>query len=68
MRNKWVNVSGIIPHSLYAILCCLVYWLNAIDSQNNYVAELKSLFNKYPTVNPSAMGFTNGWMQEDLWK
>lgn len=68
MRNKWVNVSGIIPHSLYAILCCLVYWLNAIDSQNNFVAELKSLFNKYPTVNPSAMGFTNGWMQEDLWK
>ncbi|MCR5695992.1 MAG: Abi family protein [Marinilabiliaceae bacterium] len=68
MRNAWVNVTGIAPTSCYAILCCLVYWLNAIDPQNSFVVELKSLFAKYPTVKPSAMGFTNGWEHEDLWK
>lgn len=68
MRNAWVNVTGIAPTSCYAILCCLVYWLNAIDSQNNFATELKSLFTKYPTVNPSAMGFTQNWQQEPLWR
>lgn len=68
MPNAWVNVTGIAPTSCYAILCCLVYWLNAIDPQNSFVVELKSLFAKYPTVKPSAMGFTNGWEHEDLWK
>jgi len=56
------------PNKIYPQLCCLVYWLNAIDRQNNCVAELKTLLLKYPIVNPSAMGFTSGWEQEDLWK
>ena len=42
MRNAWVNVSGVAPTSLYAILCCIVYWLNNIDPQNTFVSELKT--------------------------
>ena len=68
MRNAWVNVSGIAPTSLYAILCCIVYWLNNIDPRNTFVAELKSLLSKFPTVNPAAMGFPQGWVNEPLWK
>ena len=68
MPNAWIADLSFNPNKLYPQLCCLAYWLNAIDSQNNFATELKSLFAKYPTVNPSAMGFTIGWAQEDLWK
>lgn len=68
MRNAWVNVSGIAPTSLYAILCCIAYWLRSIDPQTTFAADLKTLIAKYPTVSPSAMGFTQGWEQEPLWQ
>jgi abortive infection bacteriophage resistance protein len=68
MRNPWVNVSGIAPTSLYAILCCITYWLNGIDSQSTFVADLKALLAKYPSVRPSAMGFPKDWEQEPLWQ
>ena len=68
MRNPWVSVSGIAPTSLYAILCCIAYWLNGIDAQSTFVADLKALLAKYPSVRPSAMGFPNDWEQEPLWQ
>ena len=68
MRNAWINVNGIAPYSLYAILCCIVYWLNNIDPQNTFVSELKILLSKFPTVHPSAMGFPQGWDNEPLWR
>ena len=68
MRNPWVSVSGIAPTSLYAILCCIAYWLNGIDAQSTFVADLKALLAKYPLVRPSAMGFPNDWEQEPLWQ
>lgn len=67
MHGAWVNVSGVAPTSLYAILCCIVYWLNNIDPKNTFVTEFKTLLSKFPTVNPSAMGFPQGWDNEPLW-
>ena len=57
MRNPWINVNGIVQTSPYAIFCCIAYWLNGIDAQNSFAADLKALLAKYPTVSPSAMGF-----------
>lgn len=68
MRNAWVNVNDIAPTSLYAILCCIVYWLNNIDPKNTFAADLKKLLSKFPTVNPGAMGFPNGWNNEAMWR
>ena len=31
------------------------------------VADLKALLVKYPTADPAAMGFPQGWRQEPLW-
>lgn len=50
------------------MLCCIAYWLRAIDPQTMFVADLKALLARYPTVSPSAMGFSNGWEQEPLWQ
>lgn len=68
LHNAWINVSGIAPYSLYAILCCIAYWLRGIDPQTTFVADMKALLAKYPTISPSAMGFPKGWRQEPLWQ
>ena len=67
MRHEWVDVSGIVSNSPYAIFCCIAYWLNAIDPQNTFASDFKALLAKYPTVNPAAMGCPQGWNQEPLW-
>lgn len=68
MHYPWVNVKGVAPTSLYAILCCIAYWLQGIDPQNTFVADLKAMLMKYPTVTPSAMGFPQSWQDEPLWQ
>lgn len=68
LHNAWINVSGIAPYSLYAILCCIAYWLRGIDPQTSFVTDMKALLAKYPTISPSAMGFPKGWRQEPLWQ
>jgi abortive infection bacteriophage resistance protein len=68
MRNPWVDVADIVQTSPYAIFCCIAYWLRGIDPQTTFVADLKALLGKYPTVSPLAMGFVAGWEQEPLWQ
>lgn len=68
MRHPWINVNGIAPTSLYAILCCIAYWLHSIDPQTTFAADLKALLRKYPTVSPSAMGFMQNWELKPLWQ
>ena len=55
------------PDKIYPQLCCIAYWLNAIDQKNTFVADFKALLTKYPTVDTAAMGFPRGWQQEPLW-
>ena len=68
MHHPWINVNGIAPYTLYAILCCIAYWLHGIDPHTTFVTDLKVLLARYPTVNPSAMGFGPNWEQEPLWQ
>ena len=68
MQNAWVNVSEVAPTSLYAILCCIAYWLYNIDNQSTFATDLKALLAKYPTINLSAMGFPQDWNTENLWR
>ena len=68
LEKPWINVAGIVPTTPYALFCCIVYWLNAIDASNTFVQEFKTLLAKYPTVDAAAMGFPNRWQQEPLWQ
>jgi abortive infection bacteriophage resistance protein len=65
--RKWLTDFAFPPDKLYPQLCCIAYLLGSINTQNTFVAELKTLFAKYPTINLSAMGFSQGWEQEPLW-
>ena len=68
LRNAWVNVDGVVQTSPYALFCCIAYWLNGIDAQNTFAADMKALLAKCPTVDAAAMGFPQGWAGEPLWR
>ena len=67
-RNPWISNYPSQPFKFYPILCCIAYWLNSINHQNTFVQDFKSLLTKYPSVQPSMMGFPNGWENEPLWE
>ena len=68
LRNAWIKDTNTPFNKLYAQLCCMAYWYNAIDPQNTFTADIKELLLKYPIVDPAAMGFVKNWQDEPLWK
>lgn len=68
VRGNWLNNTGIDPNRLYAVLCCVAYWIVAISGNRNFVCELKKLLSSYPTADTRAMGFPVDWQEEPLWK
>lgn len=68
MRAAWVDVSAVDPSRLYALLCCLLYWVNNIQPDNTLKEDIIGLLQKHPNVDPMAMGFPVGWEKEALWK
>lgn len=68
MRAAWVDVSAVDPSRLYALLCCLIYWVNNIQPDNTIKDDILQLMKRHPNVDHSAMGFPKGWEQEALWK
>lgn len=67
LSSDWITIKP-SANKLYAILCCLQYWLNAIDSTNSFKYELHKLLVQYPNIDTSAMGFPSGWQNEPVWK
>ena len=67
LNNDWITIKP-SANKLYAILCCLLYWLNTIDPNNTLKLDLKTLLTKYPNVDTTAMGFPEDWQNEPLWK
>ncbi len=64
-----VNVPTRSEHNtLYVALCCMKYLLNTISPGSQFGQRLEDLLAKYPTVDHRAMGFTDKWRQEPLWR
>jgi abortive infection bacteriophage resistance protein len=53
---------------LYVHLCIMKYLLDRIQPENNFTERLFNFFEKYPTVNPNAIGLKPNWQNEKLWK
>ena len=68
LNHSWISNRPLIANRLYAILCCMVYWLNAISSVNTLAKDFKDLLDAYPNVDVRAMGFPEDWKDEPLWK
>ncbi|MBR1800098.1 MAG: Abi family protein [Bacteroidaceae bacterium] len=67
-RYPWIANRPQQPFKLYPILCCITYWLNAIDASNTFATDFKKLLMKYPNVDVRMMGFPREWENEPLWK
>ena len=68
MTGQWIGNMELDTHKLYAQLCCIVYWLNGIYENNDFVIKFKLLLLKYPNVDITAMGFPKNWEEEPLWR
>ena len=68
LPHPWLTNFDVPEGRLYPQLCCIAYWLCAINPQNTFVTNLKALLAKYPTVDVAAMGFPKDWRQEPLWQ
>lgn len=67
LQNPWIQNKVISQEKLYAQLCCIAYLTNAIHPNNTFKQELKTLLEKYPIVDITAMGFPKAWHNEPLW-
>ncbi|SKC02811.1 Abortive infection bacteriophage resistance protein [Sphingobacterium nematocida] len=68
--NRWIQDVP-KPHEfqfLYVHLCCMKYLLNVVQPENNFGERLENLLNKFPNVDPNALGMKKKWRNEDLWQ
>ena len=68
LKQAWITNKPEVANRLYSVLCCLLYWLYAIDSRNELCAKFKDLLSQYPEVDTNAMGFPKHWQDEPLWR
>ena len=68
LRQPWIANKPLIANKLYSVLCCLIYWANAIDPQNGLNQKFKCMLNEYPMVDVAAMGFPESWLEEAIWQ
>lgn len=71
--NPWIVDQENIPkqkdfNKLYVHMCLMKYMLNTIIPKNEFTHKLKNLFDKYPNVDPNALGMKPDWQNEPLWK
>lgn len=68
LRGAWVNIEGVDANKVYAIACCIAYWLDSMGYGLDFKNKLKSLLASYSQVDPTAMGFPENWISEPLWR
>lgn len=68
LRGNWIINRQVDANKLYAVLCCIVYWLDSLQYGRDFKLKFKTILNKYPSIDNSAMGFPQGWNNEPLWR
>lgn len=66
--KQWLNNLRIDNHKIYYILSMLLFLLQFLDNGHSLISDLKQLLQKYPNIDPAAMGFPDGWEKEPLWR
>jgi abortive infection bacteriophage resistance protein len=57
-----------INNRSYFVLSMILYLLKQVNPKNRFREALYRLFKRYPNVDPKALGFTDSWKTEPLWK
>lgn len=67
MQRDWLSHQP-NQQKVYYNLCLIKYFLNVINPANDLKQKLTNLFRQYPSIDLVAMGFTDDWDLEPLWK
>ena len=67
LQNPWIH-GRVSQEKLYAQLCCVAYLMDVIRPDNDFKQKLKALLRAYTLVDTAAMGFSESWQSEPLWK
>ena len=65
--HAWITLPA-NPLRIYYNLCIIKYFLDTISPNNDMSLKLRNLLAAFPIVDPVAMGFPEGWENEELWK
>lgn len=68
LRGEWVSYSSVDSNKLYAILCCIAYWLDSMGRGYEFKMKLRSLLSFNSSVDMAAMGFPKDWLKQPLWQ
>lgn len=64
--HAWITLPA-NPLRIYYNLCIIKYFLDTISPNNDMGQKLRDLLAVFPLVDPAAMGFPEGWKNEELW-
>ncbi len=67
LSHKWIDSSRTDKARLYYRVCIVKYFLDVVSPHNDLSGKLSDLFNKFPQIDLSAMGFPDGWKDEPMW-
>ena len=67
LDGAWIDTNGIDGNKLYAITCCITYWLDSMGRSDAFKVKRKTLITTYTSVDVAAMGFTRNWPSLPLW-
>jgi len=67
-RKTWLQNTQIHNNRTYFILSMMVYLLQTVNPHHRFKLKIKNLLQKYPNVDPKALGFPSNWENEPLWK
>ena len=65
---QWLKDQKIDNHKIYYVLSMLLYLLQFLDNGHSLIVDFKQLLQKYPNIDPLAMGFPKGWEKESIWR
>lgn len=66
-KKTWLNNPAIKNNRTYFILCMICYLLLTVNPKTTFPNKLKTLFDQYSNVDPSAMNFPSDWRNEPFW-
>ena len=67
-QKTWLENGNLQNNRTYFILCMVAYLLQTVNPNNHFAEKIKNLLNKYHNVDTNALGFTDNWENERLWR
>lgn len=67
-RQFLAEADDLYHDTLYAVLSCMQYMLRKCSPDNEFLINIRNLVNQNPHIDYQRLGFTQGWLAEELWQ